>query len=409
MRPLSLATIFFGIVLVPATSPLLAADGFPAGYLYLATEGGVIELDSTGATIRTLNVGGEANGLAFAPNGNLVVSVADQDEIVEVAPDGSIVMTITGVTGQPFGVCVGPDGRIYSTSWGTSGVRVFGRDGSSLATIGAGSISGGAGLTFGPGGNLFVCSSSNDELVEIAPDGTHLGDIAAGGPVLGPRDVLLTSRGTLVVGTWTSGSLYQTDIDGSVIDTDATTTAPQALAMGPDGYLYVADVQVVKRYELSDSGFDYDGEFASPTVGIGSIYDMAFAPQRIKVKVVGKVVGSGGDQKISENAVLSVCADGYQIMLMPDPFGALATYMEPFVGYGPELHSEQNGAAKRSFIATQVNGDAGEYGVSTISVAGKGYLDFDDRFRTKKASGTLIWWSRGVSLTATLNGKKTVN
>lgn len=412
MRLIRLGTILFGIVaaspFLPFTPTAAASDGFPAGYLYLATQSGVIELDPTGATTRTLNVGGEAFGVAFAPNGNLYVTVQDQDEIVEVAPDGTIVMTISSVLFQVFGVCVGPEGRIYSTAWGDSDVNVFDRNGNSMGSIN-GALSGGAGLTMGPGGNLFVCSSNADELVEYAPDGTVLGALATGATVQGPRDVLLTAHGTMLLGTWTSNTLFQTDLDGVVLNSDVSVSAPQAMAMGADGYLYVGDVQVVKRFQVTESGFTYVDEFAAPSVGVGSIYDMAFAPQRMQVKLSGRVVGSGVSEKISENATLSLCADGYQLMLMPDPQGTLTAYMPPFVGYGPELHAAVSADSKRTFLASQVIGDAAQNGVSTLWLEGKGYPDLDDRFFTKKVAGSFTWWSQGVTFSGKVKGKKTLN
>jgi len=410
MRKLSSALAILGIAAGHLLTPSAAAsDGFPAGYLYLATTDGVIELDSTGSTIRTLNVGGAANGVAFAPNGNLYVTVSDQDEVVEVTPDGSIAMTITGVTGQPFGICVGPSGQLYVTAWGSADVRVYSPNGAAIATYGTGTLSGGAGLTFGPGGNLFVCSSNADQLVELAPDGTHLGDRATGATIQGPRDVLLTPRGTMVVGTWTSNALFQTDLDGAVMHTDASTSAPQAIAMGSDGFLYVGDVQTVTRYVVGATGFTYEDDFANPTISVGSIYDMAFSPQRIEVKVSGRMVGASTFEKIKEKVTISLGADGYQVMLMPDPNGTLANSMAPFVGYGPELHAEFNQDGKRTYLASSVPPDATENGVSLISVDGKGYLDIDDRFFTKKIDGTLLWWSQGKTYRATIKGKKQLN
>ena len=396
------------IALLTMPSGQASAQTFPAGYLYLATSDGIIELDEQGSSVRTIDVGGQVNGVAFGPNGNLYATVFDQDEVVEVSPDGTVVMTISSVTSQPFGLAVGRGGCLLVTTWLNDNVQVFASDGGSLTPFGAGTMNGGAGLTFGPAGHVFACSSTANRIVELGADGSDLGTLTSG-TVLGPRDVVVTSYGTLLIGTWDSNALFQTDMAGTVLNSDTSTSAPQAIAMGPDGLLYVGDVQVVNRFAVTEDGFASVDGFATPTISVGSIHDMAFSPQRVKVEVVGKLVTSDGDTtKIDEKATLSISPDGYQVMLHPSEFGELVNHMESFVGYGPERHGTK-GHKKRRFHANSVSGDSASGGVSTITLDGKGFVDLDDRFFVEKVSGSFSSFTVDQSFWGTVKGKKTLN
>src|SRR6202035_5504555 len=102
----------------------------------------------------------------------------------------------------------GPDGTVYVADYAHNQILHYDADGTLLANFGAGHMTTPRNMVFGPDGNLYVTSAS-DDTQEFTPTGAYLG-LFADGAVAGMSGI----RG-IVFGP--DGDLYETDFNHSKV------------------------------------------------------------------------------------------------------------------------------------------------------------------------------------------------
>ncbi|HEY3246481.1 MAG TPA: hypothetical protein VGM03_24305, partial [Phycisphaerae bacterium] len=182
---------------------------------------------ATGALMGTFvaaGSGGLANpfGQAWAPSGNVLLSS-------QPAPFTSdCVSQYNGTTGAPLGnfVCLAttpccgainlafrPNGNVLVSHLLQNEVREYTYPGGALVRIySGGGLSGPEGVTIGPNGNLFVCSASNDRVIQFnTTTGAVIGDFvsAGSGGLDVPIDLAFGSNGNLFVSSALTNSVLQ--------------------------------------------------------------------------------------------------------------------------------------------------------------------------------------------------------
>jgi RHS repeat-associated protein len=218
---------------------ITAAAGHPSGgYMGYAGDGG----PATAASL------GYPSGLAVGSDGSLYIADAYNSRIRRVSPDGMIT-TVAGIGVNGYGVgysgdggpatqaqlnypgdvAIGPDGSLYIADSTNHRVRRVGLDGIITTVAGNGMAGSGGdgglatqaqlnfpyGLTVGPDASLYVAEYRGQRVRRVGPD----------------RII------TTVAGTGTPGYAG----DGGPA-TAAQLYSPWALAVGPDGSLYIADI-----------------------------------------------------------------------------------------------------------------------------------------------------------------------
>ncbi len=182
--------------------------------------------------------------VAIGPDGSLYIADRSNHRVRRVGPDG-IISTVagTGVIGfsgdggpaaaarlsSPYGVEVGPDGSLYIADRDNSRIRMVGPDGV-ISTV-AGGVYGFAGdggpavlarlaqpwqVKLGPDGSLYILDYSNNRVRRVGPEG--------------------------IISTVAGNGLSGYSGDGGPA-ASARLSAPQGLAVGPDGSLYIGDRQ----------------------------------------------------------------------------------------------------------------------------------------------------------------------
>ena len=292
-------------------------------------------------------------GLALAPDGTLYIADRGNHRIRKIAPDGAIsTIAGTGVQGfsgdggpanqaqlsQPYGVSVAPDGNLYISDSGNSRVRRISVDGIITTIAGTGRISsfGGDGapatladlfgptdMAFTPDGSFYVSDTSNVRVRFIGTDG-----------------IINTVAGTGV-------SAFSGDGGPAA---QAVLNAPAGVAVAPDGSLYIADYQRVRRVTSALPGFSANDLVLTSDDGRGIfVFDNSGRHLQTLDALTGGVryqfsydaqghlssIEAGGHKVTSVerdaqgNATAIVTPYGQQTMLMIGSDGYLASVTDP--------------------------------------------------------------------------------
>jgi RHS repeat-associated protein len=180
-------------------------------------------------------------GVAVGPDGSLFIVDQNNNRIRQVRPDGKIVTvagngssTFGGDGGPatsagllPWGVAVGPDGAVYIADRSNSRIRMVDQNGIITSIAGNGLA--------GPNGDGVPATTVNLGVpsdVAVGPDGSLY--IIVGGPgrvrKVTPQGILSTVAGTTAGFSGDGGPAKTAQID-----------SPVRLAVGPDGSIYIPD------------------------------------------------------------------------------------------------------------------------------------------------------------------------
>jgi sugar lactone lactonase YvrE len=239
-------------------------------------------------------------GILVGADGSLYIADTGNQRVRRVGPDG-VITTVAGNgtagyggdTGPapqarlnlPDGVALGPDGSLYIADPGNERVRRVGPDGviRTVAGNGTGGFSGDggpatqaqlhgpAGIAVGPDGSLYIADKGNQRVRRVGPDGvisTVAGSGTAGyggdgGPaqqaqLFGPTGVAVGADGSLYIADEFNTRVRRVGPDGVITTVAGNGTAgyagdhgpatqaelafPTGVAVGPDGSLYIADL-----------------------------------------------------------------------------------------------------------------------------------------------------------------------
>lgn len=245
--------------------------------------------------------------------GNVFVTDAgDNNSLRRVSSDGRVTTFAGGREGfddgdastasfrTPSGIAFMPDGRLVVADTGNNAIRVVTRDGH-VATLAGDGVAGSQdgvgrtarfngpiGVAAGPDGSVYVADTYNDRVRRVAPDGTVT--TIAGGGGTGYRDgtaaeaifdtpsgIAVTDSGDIVVAD-TGNNLVRRISDGSVftIATEFETTDVPAwvhpVGVAASGaFLYVTDANRVSIVEPGGRVRTLAGAAAGSTNGAGSV------------------------------------------------------------------------------------------------------------------------------------------
>ena len=158
-------------------------------------------------------------------------------------PPNTTIVTLLDYTNvnidSPQGICVGPDGLLWFTSFANDYVGKSTTAGSITMYTDAG-INGPIGICEGPDGNLWVASSVNDSVLKITTVGVVTAYTSAGN-IDGPSGICEGPDGLLWTTNVASNKVCKTTTGGATTAyTSAEISTPQGICAGPDGNLWVA-------------------------------------------------------------------------------------------------------------------------------------------------------------------------
>jgi tripartite motif-containing protein 71 len=223
-------------------------------------------------------------GIASNPAGDTYVADTANGRVQEFDPEGNLVRTIgTSARGPgqfiaPEGLATDPSGSLFVSDTTDGRIERFSPAGEYLGqwTAAGGHFAGfnaPAGIGIDPRGAVYVADRANGRVVRMWGDGTYLGEL--GGP-LEVGDVSLGSPGSVAVDP-ASGNTYVADTlhnrvlvfapdgtllarwganegDGAPGGGQGQFDAPDAVAVGPGGEVFVADTGNNRVVALSSAG-----------------------------------------------------------------------------------------------------------------------------------------------------------
>jgi len=213
----------------------------------------------------------------IGPDGNLYVVNGGTDEILVIAPSGTVVRrwgSRGAEPGQfdfqadPFdttifegGVSVGPDGSVYVADLSNSRVQQFASDGTFVRQWGsygtdAGQFLHPLDIAVGPDASVYVVDDRGDDIQRFTADGAFVATIGSHGTGDGQLNntgsVFVDAAGTLLNADYGNGRVQAWGTDGALLWSlgaaarNGLFTAPTDLGADAVGNLYVTDAEGLK-------------------------------------------------------------------------------------------------------------------------------------------------------------------
>lgn len=402
MRRTPVAALLSLAALLAASAPPARAQEFAGGHLFVVAKPNanveIVELDEAGALVRSfggsagMDIGG---GLAFGHDGMLYV--ADMGDtgfyVFDASGSGGVVGNLTLGT-SAANLSMAPRGTLYVLG-ANNGTCIE----STLAGLPIRSFdvepqaSSANQILLTADGHLLLSSSSSG-LAEFDPAGGFVRQIGA--PLGALKGAALNAEGHPLV-LASGGAVTEIDAAGNVIVSfggAAGLASPTAIALGSDGFAYVADVSVTTNaiFRVAESGSG--GKFSEAGLALKGARGLAFAPYRFDAKIVGKLVQQGAKPiPVNEPAVLTwypgfpsafvSLVDGASNADLATAFGAPAWVYSGF------LARDDKPQIRRRFLGSEITEKTLAAGAATIDLLAQGKLTPAGFFAPSRATAAI--------------------
>ena len=389
--------------LVATLLPGSAAAQFLPNHLYCGTSRGqIVEVSPDGEVLRTLvaaNDQTEVRGLTFGPDGRLYASLGS-DEVVAVDGDGATENVLTGFSGAAGGIAFDQDGRLLvMRNNGVSTLDSFGSEGSfNLNDVNEASA---RGLAVAPDGNLWITANDNDanerryRLYQFDATRQVLNRSELNQVFNGPTGGIdITPAGDIWLAQPGEGFLRRAVVEDSgltleTLDNNAF-QGPNAVLLGPNGNLFVADDDANAVFELTTDGALVNTIDAA---ALEDVLSLAFAPFVLKGSLAGRL---GAQNRVpgkakSKQGLLSLSPGSGTIMYqMPGAADAVAAALgtRALVFHGFEIFENER-SNKRIFMGSSARAPTTTSGTGQITLEVKGRVDAAGHFAIKKVKGAI--------------------
>jgi hypothetical protein len=274
---------------------LVAAQGVWAGSIFITSRdaggGDLYQYTQAGALIQTLPGNGLVNGqgVVVGPNGNIFV-VNEAGSVLQYNPTtGAFINKFATTAAYPGPLAFGADGKLY-VGVGNQVQQFNGTTGALIGTFASGhSLSSVSGMVFDGSGNLFVSDGVNGIVDKFDSTGAFVSTFVSGQAALvnGVGGLIFNGSTLLVAATFGNGGptwgnqILAFDTAGTLLGnfaSGANLNGPDAMAFGPDGYLYVLNYAGGNVVRYTSAGAFVDTFIASGPGGMRGIAFVNDAP-----------------------------------------------------------------------------------------------------------------------------------
>jgi streptogramin lyase len=225
---------------------------------------------------------------AIAAPGTLYVANGGGNSVLTFAiptggPSNVLIPNGTGGLQNTRGITFGPGGDLFVTSQGTTGagevLRYNSSTGAFLGVFATTADTDPFGLRFGPDGSLYVANILSNSVSRFSSSGTLLGTFVPGGSggLFAPRDLIFNSEGDLLVSSLSGSVLRYSGSTGAFEGVFAANVDPRGLTFGPGGDLFVASFGTNDVRRFNGVTGANEGTFASGGGLLGPV-GLAFGP-----------------------------------------------------------------------------------------------------------------------------------
>lgn len=226
-----------------------------------------------------------AASAAQAQDFSILVTSVNERAVVRFDQNGSFLNYFiypgSGNLSVPLEMTFGPDGRAYISNRDGDRINYYTPEGGFIGTFAIGSgLDNPHGLEFGPDGHLYVAGEVSGAILKFdGATSAFLGHFAAGLDI--PVDLEFAPNGDLIVADRTTIRRY--DAAGNLLQTLPFSEA-RGITLGPDGALYVSDVQHARviRYAAFDAATAsvFVGPNPALNGGLSGPYGLRFGPDQ---------------------------------------------------------------------------------------------------------------------------------
>lgn len=218
--------------------------------------------------------------------GNILVNDPDTQLIEEYTPNGTFIRAFgfDSDLDNAEQMVVGPHGVLYVSCYSPGKVLMYDGQGTQIDEMIDADLSSGRGLTIGPSG-IYVSSYFGDRVVEFDFFGNKKRSLGVGTALNAPVGLTFGPGGRLFVGSNIEKIVHEFDVDGRWLRSFGNSDQPHCsgLAVGPDGQLWVGSYS-----DASVMRFDAEGLLAAETVLGGNGLDF------FEITPAGNLMASNG-------------------------------------------------------------------------------------------------------------------